>query len=151
MLSATQGMLSTPKQALGWLGLKSRSNHAGHLLGVAELVDAQGITLPGYTLQIEVKAPVDTARCLYLFSIMRLRHKQRLRVYQLEVAPRSKRTHNGASTIHGPHEHIDDSEPTPVADSSVDCDDWPGSLKWFFSRSGILPFDIQDPNRCVEL
>ncbi len=81
-----QAMLGTPKQALRWSGFKPSSNHAGHLVGVAELVDAGGVTLPGYTLQIEIKAPVVTARCLYLFSIMRLHQRQRLRAYQLEVA-----------------------------------------------------------------
>ena len=55
-------MINSPKQALRWSGLKPRSNHAGHLVGVAELVDVQGITMPGYTLQIEIKAPVDTHR-----------------------------------------------------------------------------------------
>lgn len=138
-------LIDTPKQALRWSGFKSRSNHVGHLIGVAELVDAQGITIPGYTLQIEIKAPVDTSRCLFLFSVMRLHQKQRLRVYQLEVAPRSKRTHNGALPLYGPHEHVETSEPTAVTDSSVDCDNWKGSLQWFFNRVSVQPFEIDDP------
>ena len=73
-------MIDLPKQALRWSGFKARGNHVGHLVGVAELMDAQGVTMPGYTLQIEIKAPVDTARCLFLFSIMRLHQKKRSRV-----------------------------------------------------------------------
>lgn len=138
-------MIDTPKQALRWSGFKPRGNHVGHLVGVAELVDAQGITIPGYTLQIEIKAPVDTARCLFLFSVMRLHQKQRLRAYQLEVAPRSKRTHNGEVPIFGPHEHVGDEEPTPITDSSVDCENWAGALRWFFNRVSVQPFDIDDP------
>lgn len=144
-------LLAAPKQALRWSGFKPRSNHAGHLVGVAELVDPQGITLPGYTLQIEIKAPVDTARCLFLFSIMQLHQKRRRRVYQLEVAPRSKRTHNGATAIHGPHEHAGEDEPTPVAHPDVDCDNWPGALRWFFNRVGVQPFDVEDPHCHAEL
>lgn len=139
-------MLNQPKQALRWTGWRPRSNHAGHLIGVAELVDMQGITLPGYTLQIEIKAPVDTSRCLYLFSIMRLKQKQRLRVYQLEVAPHNKRTHNGVVALYGPHEHIDDAEPTAVDDQAVRCDNWSGALGWFFTRVSVLPFPIEDPH-----
>lgn len=151
MASPTQRLLATPKQALRWSGFSPRSNHAGHLVGVAELVDAQGITLPGYTLQIEIKAPVVTARCLFLFSIMRLHRRQRLRAYQLEVAPRTKRTHNGLQPLYGPHEHLDDEPPTTVADSGVDCENWPGALRWFFHRTAITPFPIEDPNRHVHL
>lgn len=138
-------MIDTPKLALRWSGFKPRGNHVGHLVGVAELVDAHGITIPGYTLQIEIKAPVDAARCLFLFSIMRLHQKQRLRAYQLEVAPRSKRTHNGVTVIYGPHEHVGDEEPTPITDSSVDCENWAGALQWFFNRVSVQPFDIEDP------
>lgn len=139
-------MLNQPKQALRWSGWRTRNNHAGHLIGVAELVDMHGVTLPGYTLQIEIKAPVDTSRCLYLFSIMRLKQKQRLRAYQLEVAPHNKRTHNGTAAIYGPHEHIDDAEPTAVDDPSVRCDNWTVALDWFFTRVSVQPFPIEDPH-----
>ena len=143
-------MLKTKKTALRWTGMQQRHNHAGHLIGVAELVDQNGITLPGITLQIEVKAPIDSARCLFLFSIMQLRNRKRSRLYQLEVAPSSKRTHNGLLPLYGPHEHIGEEQPTSVADDGVKCDNWTGSLQWFFTRAGIDHFDIQDPNH-VEL
>lgn len=145
-------MIDTPKQAMRWSGFKPRSNHIGHLIGVAELVDSQGITIPGHTLQIEVKFPVDASRCLYLFSVMRLHKRTRQRVYQLEVAPRTKRTHNGPQPIYGPHEHVGEDEgPTPVADSSVDCENWRGALDWFFKRISLQPFQVEDPNCHVQL
>lgn len=144
-------MLKTQKQTIRWTGLQQRNNHAGHLIGIGELVDAQGITLPGYTLQIEVKAPAETTRCLYLFSIMRLSQKKRSRVYQLEVAPHSKRTHNGIKPLYGPHEHVGDAEAVTVAAPAVSCDNWSGTLQWFFSRICVTPFDIEDPNCHAEL
>ena len=115
------------------------------------MVDMQGITLPGCTLQIEVKAPVDADRCLYLFSIMRMVHTKRMRNYQLEVAPHSKLTHNILAKIYGPHEHYRSEEPTAVASMGVTCDNWTGSLAWFFNRVNVTPFDIENPNRHVEL
>lgn len=144
-------MIDLPKQALRWSGFKARGNHVGHLVGVAELMDAQGVTMPGYTLQIEIKAPVDTARCLFLFSIMRLHQKKRSRVYQLEIAPRSKRTHNGPVPIYGPHEHLGDAEPSAITDSGVDCGNWPATLQWFFNRVSVQPFQVEDPNCHVQL
>ncbi|OYQ41069.1 hypothetical protein CHU94_08130 [Rhodoferax sp. TH121] len=101
-------------------------------------------------MQIEVKAPADVERCLYLFSIFQLRNKKRVRAYQLEVAPRSKRTHNGLTTIYGPHEHHWEDEPLPVTAEEVKCDNWSGALSWFFLRTSITPFEIKDPNH-VEL
>jgi hypothetical protein len=139
-------MLDQPKQAIRWTGWRARSNHAGHLVGVAELLGPDGVTLPGYTLQIEIKAPVDTNRCLFLFSIMRLHQKRRLRVYQLEVAPHNQRTHNGAAVVYGPHEHISTAEPTAVDALAVRCDNWVGSLQWFFNRTSVQPFPIEDPH-----
>lgn len=130
-----------------WSGFRQRDNHASHVIGVAELIDAKSITLPGYTLQIEVKAPIDSERCLYLFSIMHLVKGRRIRVYQLEVVPANKRSHNGLTTIYGPHEHLGEEEPTPVACSDVNCDNWDASLRWFFNRVSVAPFDVENPNK----
>jgi len=38
-------------------------------------------------------------------------------------------------------------QPDPaIRHDDVDCDNWMGSLQWFFDRTGIDPFDIPDPN-----
>ncbi len=139
--------LKAPKIVLNWSGLAPRSNHIGHLVGVGELADADtGITIPGLTLQVEVKAPRDVARCLFLFTIFQLRIGVRHRVYQLEVSPASKRTHNGdAGAVYGPHEHVDE-DVTAVHHDDINCENWMGSLQWFYERTSIAPFDIPDPN-----
>ncbi|APW37136.1 hypothetical protein RD110_07950 [Rhodoferax koreense] len=134
------------KRSIRWSGFKARSNHAGHLIGVAEVADGHGITIPGVTVQIEIKAPVDASRCLYLFSLMQQVKGQRGVVYQLEVAPAEKRTHNGHSPIYGPHEHVGrEEEPTPVTSSAVTCNNWKSSLAWFFLRVNVQAFPIEDP------
>jgi len=140
-----EAMLNAPKTALRWSGWQPRMNHAGHLIGVADLVDAAGITLPGLTVQIEIKAPILVVSCLYLFSIMQLAGKERRPVYQLEVTPAGKRSHNGLVPLYGPHEHVGALEPVSVNHPSVNCDDWDGCLGWFFTRTSILPFDPSNP------
>ena len=139
--------LEAPKTVLNWSGLAARANHVGHLVGVGELAEADtGITIPGLTLQVEVKAPRDVARCLFLFTIFQLKGGVRLRAYQLEVAPSNKRTHNDvAGAVYGPHEHLGE-DVTAIRHEDVNCDNWMGSLQWFFDRTGIEPFDIPDPN-----
>lgn len=147
-----QVLINTAKTAIGWSGFKQRHNHAGHVIGVAELTDMQGVTIPGLTLQIEVKAAADVQRCLYLFSIMQTVKTKRTPAYQLEVAPADKRTHNGVTTIYGPHEHVGrDDEPTAVVNSDVTCDNWDGALLWFFNRVSIVPFPIENPNGTTQL
>lgn len=139
-------LLAQPKQVLQWRGLARRNNHAGHLMGVGDLADINGITIPGLTMQIELKAPIDAARCLFLFSLMLLQARERRRIYQLEVCPQNKRSHNGKEgPVYGPHEHIGQGV-FPVADPKVSCDNWAGALQWFFAKTHITPFDIQDPN-----
>ena len=97
-------------------------------------------------MQVEVKAPRDVARCLFLFTIFQLKGGVRLRAYQLEVAPSNKRTHNDvAGAVYGPHEHLGE-DVTAIRHEDVNCDNWMGSLQWFFDRTGIEPFDIPDPN-----
>lgn len=72
---------------------------------------------------------------------------KRTPAYQLEVAPADKRTHNGATTIYGPHQHVGlDDEPTAVVNSDVTCDKWNGALLWFFNRVSIAPFSTENPN-----
>lgn len=145
-------MINTPKVAVKWSGFKSRNNHAGHIFGVAELSDAAGITIPGLTLQLEIRAPVEVDRCYFLFSLMQRTAAGRERTYQLEVVPPNKRSHNGRSPIYGPHEHIGPiEEPVAVASLDVSCDNWNNTLLWFFNRVSVTPFAIENPHDYVEL
>ena len=140
-----QNLLELPKQAFNWTGWQARENHAGHLHGVATLVDPKGITMPGLTVQLEIKAPVVALTCFYLFSLMQASGRERKPIYQLEVTPRGKRSHNGKVPIYGPHEHLGQADPLAVTEASVDCDSWAGCLQWFFSRVNLTPFQIPDP------
>lgn len=139
-----------PKSVIQSPAWSPRSNHAGHLVATANLLDSSFVTIPGVTLQLEIKAPVIVESCFYLFSIMRHAAKRRWPVFQLEVAPEGKRTHNGIPPIYGPHLHCGDDEPIKVLDQNVRCGNWSDSLKWFLEQANIASFSMDDPEH-VEL
>ena len=90
--------------SLAW---SERDNHVGLLLASAQPEDETGAILPGLTLQFEIKRPIVVDRCLYEFGLFLLEHGVRRRVYQSNVSPADKRSHNGPQgPICGPHEHL---------------------------------------------
>jgi hypothetical protein len=124
---------------LKWLSnWQQRGNHAGHTLCTAQLIDSDGIIQPGLTVELEMKAPIFSDRCLFLFSLFRLEHGMRRRLYQLDVQPKNKRTHNGVTTLYGPHEHVGNEEPSLVNNPTVSCDNWDAGWSYFCSRTGIV-------------
>jgi len=138
-------LLAQPKIAHNWSGLEPRSNHAGNVIGSAQLADSEGIFLPGITVDVEVRAPIITNECLFFFSLMHRAGKLRTRVYQLEVCPAAKRSHNGNVVLYGPHEHVGGDEPTAIIETGVNCSDWNGCLSWFMRRINLGPFEIARP------
>lgn len=139
-------LVALPKIAHNWTGFQKRNNHAGSVIGSAQLSDSNNIFIPGTTLEIELKAPIVTDRCLFLFTIMRRKGLlPRQRIVQLEVCPTDKRSHNGLAPIYGPHLHMGDVEPTQVSENGVNCGDWAGSLAWFLHRINVQPFTVEKP------
>lgn len=121
-------------ESLTWA---DRSNHIGLLLATAQPEDETGAIIPGLTLQLEVKRPVVVDRCQYEFGMFLLEHGVRRRVYQLNVTPRDKRSHNGVSgAIYGPHEHIGDSVEA-VADPDIQCGQLAVAFQLFCRRTNL--------------
>lgn len=115
-----------------------RVNHAGHVVWFAEVFDQEDITIPGVTVALEVKeaAPVDS--CLHQLTLFLRRGQAKRRVYQLEVVPAQKRSHNGPEgSIYGPHEHVGECVTTPVEGGLVGCENWKASLELFSRRAGV--------------
>ena len=95
--------------------------------------------LPGLTLQFEIKRPIVVERCLYEFGLFLLDHGIRRRVYQLNVSPRDKRSHNSPlGPMYGPHEHVGN-QVLPIVDSDVACG-LPGVAFAFYCRRINLTF-----------
>lgn len=91
------------------LHLQPRRNHAGYTSASARPDDMFGATIPGLTVELELKAPSLIDACKNIASIYLSRHGVKYRVYQLEVQPAAKRSHNEpGNTLYGPHQHIGD-------------------------------------------
>jgi hypothetical protein len=145
-IDAILRLVALPKRAHNWSGFQPRGNHAGSVIGNAYLTDENDVFIVGTMLEIEIKAPIIAPRCLMLFTIMQRKGTiPRQRVFQLEVCPHDKRSHNGVTTIYGPHLHIGDDEPSAVSESGVNCEDWERSLQWFLRRINVQPFIIDKP------
>ncbi|WP_354684414.1 hypothetical protein [Cupriavidus necator] len=91
------------------LHLQPRKNHAGYVSGAARPEDEFGATLPGLTVELELKAPLLVDACKHIVTLFLLKNGVKYRVYQFEVQPPSKRSHNEpGNAIFGPHEHRGD-------------------------------------------
>lgn len=102
-------LINVPKFCTGEIEWLERMNHAGRLISTCVLEDDTGATIPGLTMQLEIKRAVVVDRCLYEFGLFLLEKGVRRRVYQLNVTPSNKLSHNGVTgPIYGPHEHFGD-------------------------------------------
>jgi hypothetical protein len=100
-------LMAQPKLCSASLVWSERDNHVGLLLASAQPEDETGAILPGLTLQFEIKRPIVVDRYLYEFGLFLLEHGVRRRVYQLNVSPADKRSHNNPlGPIYGSHEHV---------------------------------------------
>lgn len=88
-------VMAVPKLCAASFGWTERDNLADLLLALAQPEDETGAILPGLTMQLVVKRPVVVDRCLYEFGLFQLEHGVRRRVFQLNVSPADKRSHNG--------------------------------------------------------
>lgn len=114
-------LMGLPKLCSVSLAWSERDNHVGLLLASAQPEDETGAILPGLTLQFEIKRPIVVDRCLYEFGLFLLEHGVRRRVYQLNVSPADKRSHNGPlGPMYGPHEHVGN-RVLPIDDPDVAC------------------------------
>lgn len=138
-------VLAYPKFCNALLAWEERVNHTGHLLATAVLDDDTGAVMPGLTLQLEVKRPVVADRCLYELGLFLLENGVRRRVYQLNVCPPDKRSHNGVSgSLYGPHEHVGDTV-TAVADPAVRCGALGVAFETYCSRVNLMFTGVLNP------
>ena len=122
-----------------------RSNHAGHQVCSAPVFDDGGVAIPGLSVSLEVRAPLVAASCLYQFTLFKLLHGQRRRVYQLEVVPAHKLSHREPGVeLYGPHEHVAEATQA-VQDPAVHCGDWAACYEWFRRRCNLHAPDVTPP------
>jgi len=130
-------VLAQPKFCVVNLTWADRSNHMGFLIASAQPEDETGAIIPGLTMQLEIKRPIVVNRCQYEFGLFLLEHGSRRRVYQLNVTPRDKRSHNHVSgPLYGPHEHIGDSVEA-VVDPNIQCGQLDVAFRLFCLRTNL--------------
>lgn len=132
-----------PKNLHGQLVWQKRTNHAGHLVAIARVEDADGAILPGLIVELECKAALTLNRCLFLFTLFTQRHGAKLRAYQLEITPPEKRTHNEpGNIIYGAHEHWGDKT---IALPGFGCDDYSRGFAHFCQQINLTAVQLELP------
>lgn len=99
-------------------------------------LDEDGLTIPGLTVEIHVRVGLTAGRCKYTFTLFRLSKQKKQRIYQLEVVPRDKRSHNGPPRLYGPHEHFGEATVQPVQ-NELGCADYRAWLDFFCERVNL--------------
>lgn len=100
-------LIALRKVARGDLRLQPRRNHSGYLSAAVRAEDEADATIPGVTVELELKTPLLVESCKNIASIYLLRSGVKYRVYQIEVQPADKRSHNApGNAIYGLHEHV---------------------------------------------
>jgi len=131
-------LMAVPKLCSTSLVWSHRDNHVGLLLALAQPEDESGAILPGLTLQLEIKRPIVVDRCLYEFGLFLLEHGVRRRVYQLNVSPADKRSHNGPrGALYGPHEHVGN-QVLPINDPDIACGRPDVAFAFYCSRISLV-------------
>lgn len=134
-----QAIIDLPKQQVSHLSWSVRQNQANYHTAASPLLDIDGTTIPGLTVVLETRVGVFADECLRLYSIHKRISGTTWRVYQLEVCPRGKRSHNGLEgALFGPHEHIGTTV-VSVADPAVHCGNPDACLAYFCAQAGLAP------------
>jgi hypothetical protein len=110
-----------PKFCAANLTWGTKSNQANLLVATSALEDSEGATIPGLTLQLEIKKAIVTTRYQYELGLFKLIKGVRVRAYQLNVTPPDRRSHNGPEgRIYGPHQHFGTKHVDAVADNGFE-------------------------------
>jgi len=116
-----QNIVDQPKFCAAALHFQQKPNQGNLLIATCALEDDTGATLPGLTLQLEIRRPLIVDRWQFEFGLFLLQDGHRKRVYQLHSSPSDKRSHNAKDgPLYGPHEHIGDSVTAVVLTDSAD-------------------------------
>lgn len=108
-----------------------------HKVFTSPLVDEQGITIRGLTVELAFRTPPSFEDCKYTFTIFQFDPRGRRRAYQLEVIPLEDFGHkDGKVRLFGPHEHIGQTA-REVRVGNLDCRHHEKWFREFLARAGI--------------
>lgn len=146
------GLMTLPKQYRGAVIVAPKETNAYLKVISFRPHGDDDLPIPGVTVEIHWRIGQTADRCKYLFTLFKLRNQKKQRVYQLEVVPRDKRSHNGVPRIYGPHEHFGEGDQTVYAvTNGLTCKDYKDWLSLFCQRINLkldaeLPKPFGDQN-----
>lgn len=108
--TSAQKTIRQGKRCSASMRFQQKPNQGNLLIATCALDDDTGATLPGLTMQLEIRRPLIVNRWQFEFGLFLLQDGHRKRVYQLHSSPLDHRSHNDKNgAIYGPHEHVGDS------------------------------------------
>lgn len=115
-----------------------RPNNSRLLQSVATLLDDDGATIPGVTVELRYRHGTVADECKYLFTLFLFRGN-RERIYQLEVVPPHQRSHRheGGEWWYGPHQHFGHRAEKLPDEVTVGCDDHENCFRVFLRLANI--------------
>lgn len=128
--SEIRQILEMPKTMLGDLDWDESPTNSNFLSVSENLLDDTGATIPGLSAQLVVRRGRYSHDCRFDFGIFKVMGPRKLRVYQINVRPPSKRSHRNANGtwLHGPHQHFGERAETFEPPLTLGCED---HEKWF--------------------
>lgn len=142
-------LIGLPKQYDGVVHAETKATHSAFKVIYFRPLDEDRVSIPGLSIEITIRTGLVVDRCKYTFTLFMLSQRKKHRVYQLEVVPADKRSHNGPPRIYGPHEHYGDSGDVRPVQNSLCCSDYKEWLNLFCQRinlrlSSELPYPFGD-------
>lgn len=100
-------ILARPKILLGDLAWGADPTQSRYQLARFLVADDDGATIPGLTVEFDFRRADVANDCKFSFTLFVQRGTARRRVYQIEVVPPHRKSHNGDSgALYGPHQHL---------------------------------------------
>lgn len=100
-------ILARPKILLGDLVWGEDPTQSRYQLARFLVADESGATIPGLTVEFDFRRGDVVNDCKFSFTLFGRRGTVSRRVYQIEVVPPERKSHNGESgALYGPHQHV---------------------------------------------
>lgn len=115
----------------------TKQNQSNILLCSLQPMDVTGSYMSGLSIALEIRKAALVDRCCWEFGLFKLHGRVNARVYQLNVTPADKQSHNGTlGAIYGPHEHHG-SEVTPLTRPPLDCAGIEAAFEYFCQKINL--------------
>lgn len=129
--------LDRQKILLGELSWMEDPTHSRYQIARFLVADEDGATIPGLTVEFDFRRGDIAEDCKFSFTIFGQRGGGRRRIFQIEVVPQARRSHNGPSgALYGPHQHFGE-DTQPIDTHGLGCGNHEEWVREFLRRANI--------------